>query len=319
MKKPIRPTSNNAYQLAPPRAIPSPFDVGKPISDFHNLSKVVDGLHSLKQYFLDQETERDNIFALKIQEVQDLIDSIPAEIERMRSVKRGEKGDPGDPGDPADLETIIEYIQSQVRNGEDGKPGTNADEEVIATKVLGRLPDIIDRQGIIEEIYASIRKPEDGAPGAPGASTKPEDVLPLFIEYLKQNPLKVKDIQGLEELHRSMWNQIGTASGGGRPHLHGGGDTLKAGMGYTLQRNPDGTTTLILSGSSGNSVYGEEPTGSGFSFVLANTPSTGTLRLFRGGARLVPGAGQDYTLSGKNITLALTLQPGEILVADYNY
>jgi len=77
--------------------------------------------------------------------------------------------------------------------------------------------------------------------------------------------------------------------------------------------------TFNSTASSGNNVYGEVPSGSGTGFTLAHTPVAGSVRLYRGGAYQQAGAGKDYVISGANITLAITLAAGEVLLADYSY
>lgn len=79
------------------------------------------------------------------------------------------------------------------------------------------------------------------------------------------------------------------------------------------------TETFTGGGSSTTSVSEEVPSGSGTSFTLANTPTSGTLKLYRGGSRQQLGIGNDYTLSGTTITLAVALSADEILIADYEY
>lgn len=73
--------------------------------------------------------------------------------------------------------------------------------------------------------------------------------------------------------------------------------------------------------SAGNFVFTETPSGSvngsNTSFTLANTPIAGTVRLYIEGWRLVPGAGNDYTISGSTITMAVAPLTGERLFADY--
>jgi hypothetical protein len=64
-------------------------------------------------------------------------------------------------------------------------------------------------------------------------------------------------------------------------------------------------------------VYGEALTGTGTSFTLAHTPVTGSLRVYRGGARLK--LTEDYTITGANLTMLIPVVTGEILLADYNY
>lgn len=74
-------------------------------------------------------------------------------------------------------------------------------------------------------------------------------------------------------------------------------------------------------GSSGTPVWGEDLTsqGPGTTYTLANTPVSGTVRVFKGGAYQQAGAGGDYTISGATITLSVALIDTEVLVCDYSY
>lgn len=58
--------------------------------------------------------------------------------------------------------------------------------------------------------------------------------------------------------------------------------------------------------------------GSGTTFTLAATPLAGTVQLYGGGQRLTPGASNDYTITGANITTSNSYVAGAIL-ADYHY
>lgn len=72
--------------------------------------------------------------------------------------------------------------------------------------------------------------------------------------------------------------------------------------------------------STTNFADNEIPTGSGTTFTLAHTPNPSTsLSLYRGGALQEQGGGNDYTISGNTITLAVALVSGEILLANYRY
>ena len=68
---------------------------------------------------------------------------------------------------------------------------------------------------------------------------------------------------------------------------------------------------------------GEVPTGdingSNTAFTLANTPVSGSEKLFRNGIRLQAGAGNDYTISGATITMLSAPVSGEKLTVDYWY
>jgi hypothetical protein len=55
--------------------------------------------------------------------------------------------------------------------------------------------------------------------------------------------------------------------------------------------------------------------------TLAHTPSTSSgynkVKLYRNGQRLLSGAGNDFTRSGANITLATAAGGSDVFVADY--
>lgn len=83
------------------------------------------------------------------------------------------------------------------------------------------------------------------------------------------------------------------------------------------------TWTQITAGglSSSNFVDSETPSGSingsNTTFTLANTPTTGTVRLFLNGLRQNAGAGNDYTISSSTITMLTAPVSGDVLLADY--
>lgn len=305
------------------RRIPTPFtpapNLNRPIEDFYNLNQIVVQLRTLHQQFLDQEGERGEAFAQKIQEVCDLMEKVEGEIERIQTIKKGEKGNDGVSPNIAE---VIQAVLQRIRQPEDGRKGKDADEEKVINSVLNKLPSLINKKDIVKEVLSFIKPAK---PGENGKNAEPKEVFDLFLAYLKDNPLKVKDIADLDNTLRSMWNQIGMAKGGVQESqkgtkwkMRGGGDTIAAGTGYTLQRNANGTVSLVISGAGTTSVVDEVPTGSGTAFTLAHTPAANTLKLYRGGARITTTSG-DYTLAGANITLTFTLQSGETLTADYNY
>ncbi len=75
------------------------------------------------------------------------------------------------------------------------------------------------------------------------------------------------------------------------------------------------------SGGSSISVFNETPSGlindSNTIFILANAPTSGTLRLYNGGVRLTEN--QDFTLTGLTITFVIAPMTGANLLADYNH
>lgn len=86
-----------------------------------------------------------------------------------------------------------------------------------------------------------------------------------------------------------------------------------------------GATTLANVSISGGVTFitGEVPTGaidgSNKTFTLANTPTSGSVKLFHNGLRLRSGAGNDYTVSTATITMSYAPETSDSLEADYYY
>jgi hypothetical protein len=84
-------------------------------------------------------------------------------------------------------------------------------------------------------------------------------------------------------------------------------------------------TDLAAQTGNGIPVYNEIVSGSGMTFTLANTPVAGSVRLYSGGnsnpqsGRLLPGSGNDFTISGAVITLLNGSFAAGSILADYNY
>ena len=70
-----------------------------------------------------------------------------------------------------------------------------------------------------------------------------------------------------------------------------------------------------------NFVTEETPSGSingsNVTFTLANTPTSGTLKLYLNGVRQKSGAGNDYTITTNTITMTTAPVSGDVLIADY--
>lgn len=100
------------------------------------------------------------------------------------------------------------------------------------------------------------------------------------------------------------------------------GGTSSADNSTVINSAFDPITRRLLVDASGivtNSfVYNEIVSGSGTSWTLANVPVTGTQAIYANGQRLIPGAGQDYTIVGANIVTALPWASGSVL-ADYQH
>ena len=68
-------------------------------------------------------------------------------------------------------------------------------------------------------------------------------------------------------------------------------------------------------------IDGEVPSGtingSNVTFTIANTPETGSTKIYRNGIRLRSGANNDYIISGTTITTSQAPESGDSLIIDY--
>ncbi len=205
----------------------------------------------------------------------------------------------------------IDRVTKRVESVKDGKPGPKGD------------------------------RGEPGKEGKPGKPGKNGDVITgdeIIKKINKADAYISKDaVQGMAELEKAVKEKTGntTRIGWGAHPL-----TIK-GLGVTIDKNArvinfkgtaitsvaraaDGTinVTIDQGGASGTLVSEEVPTNSGdnLNFTLAHTPTAGTLRVYRGGARQQSiGVTPDYSLSGTTLTLNVALASGEVLMVDYSY
>lgn len=203
----------------------------------------------------------------------------------------------------------VDMKLAEVKNGKD------ADEEVIVSKVLGRMPE-------------------------PPIETS-EDIRNKLELLYGDERLKREAISGLddyEEVARlAKEPRLGGGGSGPRPILiQAKGVTVDKNVRHinfigtavvSAVRSRDGVLTITLNGgggSAGTQVLEEVPTDSGdhINFTIAQTPLDGTFRLFRGGARQQSiGTSPDFTLTGKNLVLttALDVANGEQIIVEYQY
>lgn len=83
----------------------------------------------------------------------------------------------------------------------------------------------------------------------------------------------------------------------------------------------DPTTHRLLidaSGATGTFVTNEVVSGSATTFTLAHTPILGSQAIYGAGIRLIPGAGNDYTIAGAVLTMTNSYSANTVL-ADYRY
>lgn len=168
-------------------------------------------------------------------------------------------------------------------------------------------------------------KGDTGTPGLDAVLESPEQIRDKLEKLVGKERISIEAIRGLKDALKTDRGGTGmTIFGGNRPLKIQEGSTIKTKVarllkftGATITQDADGTTNIAIAG--GTPVYEEIPTNSGDSlnFTLANTPATGTFRLFRGGAR--QQATVDYTLTVAALVITPVLASGESLLADYNY
>lgn len=282
------------------RPIRSPLQVPLPPAP-----KLGEGIESVLQLVHELRQHKDTLAGL--------IEQATSELARAKEIQKGEKGDTGESVYTyEDLQPYIERMAGIVHsliptpeNGKDGEAGIDGKTPVLGIDYL--TPEHEDQ--IVQKVAKKIGKPKDGETPIIDYATIASEVIEKIVNG---KMLKTEHVNGLEETMSSYRNQLARGQG----YVHGGGDTLKAASGYTLQRNSDGTTSLVLAGSTGTSIWNEVVNGSGTAFILAQIPLSGTLRLYANGQRLTLTV--DYTLSGKNIMTLTSWATGTVL-ADYSY
>lgn len=109
----------------------------------------------------------------------ELLEDIRTTLESIKRTRKGDKGDQGAPG-----ARIIERVEQTTVTGPRGLPGRDADDEVIAERVLGR-----------------VKLPE-----VPTADL----IVQMVIARLAEQKLTVQDIEGLATTLSALNRNIGT-------------------------------------------------------------------------------------------------------------
>ncbi|MES2060215.1 MAG: hypothetical protein V4438_04260 [Patescibacteria group bacterium] len=232
--------------------------------------------------------------------------------EELRAIIEPLIEQPEDGHTPTESE-LLSLITPLIPDVEDGY--TPSDEELLALikPLIPKMPKVdLDRLALLaaEKARGMIKMLE-----APKATEIDHEALAGIVldKIVKGKKLKMEHlVDGMQQTESVARRFLANGS------KHGGGDTVAAGPGVSIA-DVNGQKVISALGASGTAVRDEVPTGSGTAFTLAHTPTANTLQLFRGGSRQQPGAGNDYTITGANITLAVALATGEILLADYNY
>lgn len=240
------------------------------------------------------------------------IKALQKEIKNLRSEVIGMIGEA--------FSEIKDEVKSELKEGPQGKEGKPGKDSTVAGP-----QGLRGAQGQKGDKGADSTVPGPRGPMGPqgravkgpkGDDGSPDTHIHIADKLNKHSELiEIKVVKGLDIRLKKFQEAIRQTGSKPAKMIHGGGMTLKAGAGQTLTRNTDGTWTLS-GGTAANFVDNEIVGGSGTSWTLANTPVAGSVHLKGGGGALIPGVGNDYTISGKNITTANSYAAGQLL-ADY--
>jgi len=204
---------------------------------------------------------------------------------------KGKKGDKGDQGDLPTVKDLVELILQHIPDpvpGEKGKPGetyvlTQKDKKEIAGMIKVPIVEKIIEKPIIKEIALPI-PPEELRDKLEGLDKK------LSIQAIEELP-KI-----LEELSKRLSGNTKESLGLLKGSIHGRSKEIRFVDDETPAGDIDGANTA---------------------FTLKRTPIYGSVKLYRNGSR--QRVTDDYTILGKEITVLVAPQVGEILLADYRY
>ena len=233
-----------------------------------------------------QKIERFDWEKIKKESPESALEKILKNIELL-------KGDKGDAPTREYLLSLIIPLIPEPIPGDQGDPGedyilTQKDKIEIASKI--KVPVL---EKVIEKTEVVKLQPITKEVALYETAEKLRDKL----ESLKNGEkLSIQAIEGLSEILKEL-QEIGKKGSIGL--LKGG---IHAGKGREI-RFIDDETPL----NSGDDI----------TFTVKRTPINGSLKLYRGGAR--QRVTEDYTISGRTLTLINAVQSGEILLCDYRY
>lgn len=162
--------------------------------------------------------------------VKALVEDHKREVSRVTKLPKGDKGDKGNIG-PRGI------TGKDGRDGKDGKDGKTPVKGVdYNTKA--------DKEELIVSTLSRIRQPKDGEKAVVDEAKIAENVIDLIKE---KELLTTDNVKGLRNELSSYRNQMARKQAG----QHGGGDTVVAGTGITLNRLPNGTTEISAPGGAG--------------------------------------------------------------------
>ena len=151
----------------------------------------------------------------------------------------------------ARLEAVLKQAEGSLGHIQSIRPlkGEKGDTPLvdypkIVSEVVKQIPDppvvkVPKKEHIVAEVLKHIPAPKE--PEIPVINHS--ELASVMIKKILDEKLLTPDhVSGLESTLASYRSQFA----GGNGYVHGGGDTLKAGAGQSLVRNPDGTTTLVI-------------------------------------------------------------------------
>ncbi len=215
---------------------------------------------------------------------------------------KGEKGEEGEKGDDG-FDGLNGW---DGEDGEDGEPGPEGERGPQG------LPGREGKEGKEGKPGKPGEKGKDGIPGKKGENGKdgkpgaqgpkgehgspdtPEEMRDKLESLRKGKKLSIQAIEGLAKILEAMNESRSYLVSGRRDSSGSSSGTFKD------DETPAGTINGV------NTV-----------FTIANTPLTGSLKVYRGGAR--QRVTEDYTLIVKTITFTFAPQVGEVLLCDYRY
>lgn len=172
------------------------------------------------------------------------------------------------------------------RDGIDGQKGRD-----------GKDAEPIDEENIITQLLRKIPKPKDGRHGHDGRDAK----IPKTEDIAKEAVNIIRGLKGKEKLSLRLFEEGDEVIGNVRLHANMMKNMPKSLVDGDQRWGGHGGSST--SGSGSTFINNEVVSGSGTTFTLANTPITGTQEIYAYGQRLTPGAGNDYTIIGKIISI----------------
>lgn len=215
---------------------------------------LVTDLNNLKTELLNTSSEVIITVNEKFQEIDNVIadveETISSSVQTLQDAKE-------------EVSAAIAEIKNGEQ-GEQGEPGVNADEQAIFDRLLSEVPKRIDLAEFEKTILAKVPKFNEKSFAKKIFESLPQNKasLKIITESIEIDPmsviekimtlplgkfkLKTENIEGLEQTMSAFRNQLG------RGYLHGGGDTVVAGSGITIDSNPNGTKTINSTGGGGS-------------------------------------------------------------------